>query len=254
MSEFRFSGKSRVRFQQDLGPSWKDVADYFQVEPHVKARWRPGDEPSELWDFLQARRRLGELPAALAEVGRQDLVTVLEPEPALPPPPRRRIFVLVAAAAVLVLAAAAGLIVWQWPRDRTAPGPVRLVVRPAPTATTWGTALTCPAHTQWPFSFPRDFVGDVYVQFTADARRTVNVHATLYWGGLTWSQTVPSRPGDMAERVGGTLLVFQKRTIDRGSPAVGSFETDVPVCATFGTASGTTKPAPGVTFQTPRWS
>lgn len=252
MPESRFSGKSRVRFQRDLGPNWKDLADYFQVEQHVKARWAPGDEPSKLWEFLQTHGRLGELPAALAEVGRPDLAALLEPEPEAERRPRRRVFVL-AAAAVLVLAAAAGLIVWRWPRDHTAPGYVHLVVLPVPTATAWGTALTCAARTQWPYSFPRSFVGDVYVQFTADPRRTVNVRATLYWGGMNWSQTVPAMPGDMDHRAGGTLLVFEKHDVDRGSPAAVSFETDVPVCATFGTASDAIGPAPALRLPTPRW-
>ncbi|HEY0530682.1 MAG TPA: hypothetical protein VGD29_03700 [Actinoplanes sp.] len=255
----RVSGQARVSFQQRLGASWKDLADYFEIEPHVTARWRQGDEPSELWEYLRNRRRLVELPAALADVGRRDLVAVLpaeiallQAEPVAPGRRRRRTIALVAAAAALVLAAA-GLTVWRWPRDASSAGGVKLQVLPAPAAVTWGAKLTCAARTQWPHSFPPGFVGEVYVQFTADARRRVDVKATLYWGGMTWSQTVPAMPGDMDDRVGGTLLIFDKRSVDHGRPASVSFETDIPVCATFGTASDATRAAPGLTLQTPHW-
>jgi hypothetical protein len=79
------------------------------------------------------------------------------------------------------------------------------------------------------------------------------VRATLYWGGMTWSQTEPAMPGDMDQRVGGTLLVFEKRSVDRGKPAAVFFETDSPVCATFGTASDVMKAAPGLRLPPPHW-
>jgi hypothetical protein len=151
---------------KDLGPSWKDLADYFEVETFVKARWQQGDEPSELWEYLRIRRRLGELPSALAEVGRRDLVPLLEIEAVPPARPRRRIVVLAVAAAVLVVVAG-GLVAWKWPRDETAPGYVKLQTLPAP--------------------------------------------ATVF------------------------------------------FETDSPVCATFGTASDVMKAAPGLRLPTPHW-
>ncbi|MEU4157857.1 hypothetical protein [Actinoplanes sp. NPDC026670] len=253
MSEFRISGKSRIRFQQRLGSSWKDLADYLEVEPHVSARWRQGDEPRELWEFLRLRRRLGELPAALAEIKRHDLIPLLETPP-VPPRRSRRKLIRAAAGVVLVLGVVAGLGAWRWTRDHPMPGYVKLQSLPAPTAVTWGADLTCPARTQWPHSFPQSFVGDVYVQFTADPRRQVTVRASLFWGGRTWSQTVPSMPGDMDKRAGGTLLVFQKRGVDRDNPEAVSFETDIPVCATFGTGSDAAKPAPSLELPTPRWS
>lgn len=255
MSEFQVSGAARVRFQQDLGSSWKDLADYFQVEPYVKARWRQGDEPSELWEFLRTRRRLGELREALADVGRQDLVDVLEAEAeaeAAARPgagPRRRVVVAVAVAVALIMAA--GLIGWwRSARDGTPSNYAKLPIIPSPCAMASGGTT---ARTQWPHTFPPSYVGDVYVQFTAAPRQTVDVRATLSWGGLTWTQTVPAMPGDMNTGVGGTMLVFQKRDADHGGSAPVYFETDVPVCADFGTVADAADAKPGLRLPTPHW-
>jgi hypothetical protein len=253
MSEVRFSGDARVQVQRNLGSDWQDVADFFQVKPHVKARWPQGDEPSRLWDYLQDRGLLPELPAALALVGRDDLAGLLTAEPSPSARPRRKVFALVSIVAVLMLAGGS-VLWWKWPHRGPAPHYAKLQILPPPTTVSWGDKLTCPARTQWPNTFPKDYVGDVYVLFTADARKAFEVRASLYWGGMTWRQTVQAKPGDMDRRLGGTMLVFQKQTIDRGKPAAVFFETDIPVCATFGTASDPTVAYPGVSLSTPHWN
>ena len=58
---------------------WQDVAEFVGVAPYETHRFRAGDEPSDLWDWLSARGRLGDLPGALHEVGRADLAELLRP-------------------------------------------------------------------------------------------------------------------------------------------------------------------------------
>lgn len=70
-------GRIKLEIIQRLSFDWQDLADLFGVPPFVKARFRPGDEPGELWEWLEIRRRLPELPAALDEIGRDDLAELL---------------------------------------------------------------------------------------------------------------------------------------------------------------------------------
>jgi hypothetical protein len=56
---------------------WEDVADYFDIPPHAKARFRAGHQARDLWEWLQVREKLYELPMALDEIGRRDLGDVL---------------------------------------------------------------------------------------------------------------------------------------------------------------------------------
>ena len=58
---------------------WQDLADAVGAPSNETRRFRTGDEPYELWTWLQQRGRLADLPAALAEIGRGDLATLLLP-------------------------------------------------------------------------------------------------------------------------------------------------------------------------------
>jgi hypothetical protein len=71
-----FTGRIRLEVCRRLD-NWTDVADLFEVPAYVRARFRPGHEPGELWDYLHNRNRLGELPGALDAVGRTDLADLL---------------------------------------------------------------------------------------------------------------------------------------------------------------------------------
>jgi len=85
-----YNGKTKLAFCGRLGNKWKDLADYFDVEISDRDRFEQSDEPREVWEWLERRTRLGELPEALRYIGREDLVVqVLEPPPlpvALPQP------------------------------------------------------------------------------------------------------------------------------------------------------------------------
>ena len=58
---------------------WQDVADVVGIPSSEMRRFRAGDEPRELWDWLLNRGRLADLPGALDEIGRADLAGLLRP-------------------------------------------------------------------------------------------------------------------------------------------------------------------------------
>jgi hypothetical protein len=67
----------KVEFCRRLAYDWPDLADLIGVPSFERARLRHGDEPRAIWEWLEARGRLAELPAALAELGRPDLVDLI---------------------------------------------------------------------------------------------------------------------------------------------------------------------------------
>lgn len=58
---------------------WQDLADVVGVPSYETFRFRNGDEPRDLWTWLEIRNRLPELPDALDAVGRTDLASLLRP-------------------------------------------------------------------------------------------------------------------------------------------------------------------------------
>ena len=56
---------------------WPDLADVVGVPSSDMRRFRPGDEAREVWDWLAGRGRIGDLPAALDEIGRPELARLL---------------------------------------------------------------------------------------------------------------------------------------------------------------------------------
>ena len=72
-----FSGEVKVEFCRRTGKSWKELADLFSVPLHEKERFDPGDEPRELWEWLEIRSRLPELPDKLAQIGRTELAEIM---------------------------------------------------------------------------------------------------------------------------------------------------------------------------------
>lgn len=77
-----YDGKTKLAFCDRLGDQWKKLADYFDVAISERDRFGQGDEPRELWEWLERRKRLNELPDALRYIDREDLVVqVLEPPP-----------------------------------------------------------------------------------------------------------------------------------------------------------------------------
>ncbi len=77
-----YDGKTKLAFCGRLGKKWRELADYFDMEISERDRFGQGDEPREVWDWLERRNRLMELPEALRYIDREDLVVqVLEPPP-----------------------------------------------------------------------------------------------------------------------------------------------------------------------------
>lgn len=73
-----FSGKAKIAACDHLGESWRKLADYFEIAPADRARFERGDEARGIWEWLENRRRLGELPRGLIAVGREDVVELLK--------------------------------------------------------------------------------------------------------------------------------------------------------------------------------
>jgi hypothetical protein len=73
-----YDGITKLEFCWRLGPSWPELCDYFEIEPYERMCFDRGREPRCVWEWLQIRGRLTELPGALRMIGRDDLVKVLD--------------------------------------------------------------------------------------------------------------------------------------------------------------------------------
>ncbi len=74
----RYSGKTRFEFCRRLGDNWRHLADYLEIPNDDQARFEHGDEARAIWVWLENRTRLSELSPALAGIGREDLVEILQ--------------------------------------------------------------------------------------------------------------------------------------------------------------------------------
>lgn len=70
-------GRVKLDVIHRLEYDWQDLADILGVPAFVRVRFHRGEEPRELWEWLDNRRRLPELPDALDEVGRSDLAELV---------------------------------------------------------------------------------------------------------------------------------------------------------------------------------
>lgn len=71
-----YSSGVRSQFRKLLHDSWEDLADQLDIGVSDRAKFR--DDPARrLWDYLSVRGRLGELPAALGAIERNDLANLL---------------------------------------------------------------------------------------------------------------------------------------------------------------------------------
>ncbi len=73
-----YSGPSKIKFCNRLGDDWKALADYLGIHPADQSRFERGDEARDIWEWLENRNRLQDLPAALPYIQREDLVDVLQ--------------------------------------------------------------------------------------------------------------------------------------------------------------------------------
>jgi len=79
-----FSGKQKLTIAQRLGSNWQDLADYFVLPLGERQRFQPGREAQGIWEWLESRRRLDQLPEALRYIERDDLALELEPPSCAP--------------------------------------------------------------------------------------------------------------------------------------------------------------------------
>jgi hypothetical protein len=73
-----YPGSMKLELINRLDDSWPALADLLEIAPAERAHFPPGHEPRAIWEFLEARERLAELPDALRAIDRRDLAEVLE--------------------------------------------------------------------------------------------------------------------------------------------------------------------------------
>ncbi|WP_369076854.1 hypothetical protein [Paractinoplanes bogorensis] len=69
-----WSGAFRVKLCSHLGPDWRELADFLEVAGHEQGKFGDGYEARDLLKYLELRGRLGEVPDALRQIGRTDLL------------------------------------------------------------------------------------------------------------------------------------------------------------------------------------
>jgi nucleoside phosphorylase len=72
-------GQVKLEIMRRLTYDWQDLADVVGVPSYETHRFRAGDEPRDVWTWLENRGRLADLPGALDEIGRADLAGLLRP-------------------------------------------------------------------------------------------------------------------------------------------------------------------------------
>jgi hypothetical protein len=77
----QYSGQTKIAVCSRLLADWPQLADYLDVPLPDRARFDRGREPQGVWEWLEARGRLADLASALAAIGRDDLVEVLQARP-----------------------------------------------------------------------------------------------------------------------------------------------------------------------------
>jgi nucleoside phosphorylase len=73
----QFPGEVKIQFCRRLGESWEELADFFEIALHEKARFRHGNEPRDLWQWLEMRDKLPVVPEGLMQIGRDDLAVLI---------------------------------------------------------------------------------------------------------------------------------------------------------------------------------
>jgi hypothetical protein len=68
-----FSSAAKRLFRERLGNEWVDLCDVLGITPLVRNQFRHGDEGRAIWEWLETRHRLGDLPTRLKAIDRHDL-------------------------------------------------------------------------------------------------------------------------------------------------------------------------------------
>jgi hypothetical protein len=74
-----FPGEVKLAFCQRVGRDWEALADLFDVPGYERQRFDAGSEPRDLWEWLENREKLGELPGGLERIRRGDLAAMMRP-------------------------------------------------------------------------------------------------------------------------------------------------------------------------------
>ena len=69
--------KLKYKFCYKLGNSAQSLALYLGIPLKERKTWQPGSEGEKILEWLENRDRLGELPEALEEIEREDLVDLI---------------------------------------------------------------------------------------------------------------------------------------------------------------------------------
>jgi nucleoside phosphorylase len=68
------NGNNNLEFYNRLGDNHKDLALYFSIKLRTRELWREGTEGEKIIEWLENLDKLQELPEALTDIGRTDLV------------------------------------------------------------------------------------------------------------------------------------------------------------------------------------
>lgn len=71
-------GSLKVEFNSRLGDDWSDLCNLLEMSRVHREKLSPGERGSGIWDWLESRGILHDLPGALREVDRDDLAELLE--------------------------------------------------------------------------------------------------------------------------------------------------------------------------------
>ncbi len=72
------SGQVKIEICRRLGDDWRELANFFEIPPHVQRRFEQGWEGQAVWAWLEDRTRLSELPNGLRFIQRGDLADLLK--------------------------------------------------------------------------------------------------------------------------------------------------------------------------------
>lgn len=75
---YYFSGAHKLAVCERLHADWQRLADVLDIPSADRPRFDRGREPHGIWEWLEARRRLHALPPALQQIGRNDLLELLQ--------------------------------------------------------------------------------------------------------------------------------------------------------------------------------
>lgn len=85
------AGPLKLTVCQRLAQDWARLADYVEITPAERAAFPPGRGPESVWEWLELRGRLAELPDALAAIDRDDLAALVR-EPLQRPQPAAAVY------------------------------------------------------------------------------------------------------------------------------------------------------------------